>query len=211
MANTLDNIKAALIDLDIPQVASRVRQALAEGLSPETVLEEGLIAGMNVIGERFNEGELFMPEILVAAKAMHAGMEILKPLLTGTGHRAKGTVVIGTIQGDLHDIGKNLVAMMLEGAGFSVVDLGVDVSAEAFAAAVETHRPQVVGLSCLLTSTMPQLPATIQRLASWRPQLKIVIGGAPVTQAYAEKIGADGYAPNAAAAVDKVRGLMAGG
>jgi 5-methyltetrahydrofolate--homocysteine methyltransferase len=211
MVNTLDNIKAALIDLDIPQVASQVRQALAEGLNPETVLEEGLIAGMNVIGERFKEGELFMPEILVAAKAMHAGMEILKPLLAGAGHRAKGTVVIGTIQGDLHDIGKNLVAMMLEGAGFSVVDLGVDVSAEAFAAAVETHRPQVVGLSCLLTSTMPQLPATIQRLAPWRPQLRIVVGGAPVTQAYAEKIGADGYAPNAAAAVDKVRGLMAGG
>jgi len=210
MGHTLHDIKTALIDLDIPGVEDGVRRALAEGIGPVAVLEEGLIAGMNGIGEQFKEGEIFMPELLVAAKAMQAGTAILKPLLTGAGHRSRGTVVIGTIQGDLHDIGKNLVAMMLEGAGFSIVDLGVDVSPEAFAAAVEDHRPQVVGLSCLLTSTMPQLPATLQRLAAYRPQLKIVIGGAPVTQAYAERIGADGYAPNAAAAVDRVRALTTG-
>lgn len=207
MTERLRTIATALTDLDIPGVQRGVQQALAEGIGPATVLEEGLIAGMGVIGERFKAGEVFMPELLVAAKAMQSGMEVLKPLLVGAGHRTKGTVVMGTIQGDLHNIGKNLVAMMLEGAGFAIVDLGVDVAPEAFAAAVESHRPQVVGLSALLTSTMPQLQRTVERLAPYRSQLRIIVGGAPVTKAYAERIGADGYAPNAATAVDKVREL----
>ena len=207
--STIDEIKTALINLNIPQVQSRIRQGLDEGLSPATVLEEGLIAGMNIIGHRFKEGDIYMPEVMVAAKAMHAGMDIIKPLLIGAANQVKGTVVIGTIKGDLHDIGKNLVIMMLEGAGFEVIDLGVDVPPEKFITAIDTHRPQVVALSALLTSTMPQLQATVQQLAPHRRELHVIIGGAPITQQYADKIGADGYAPDAASAVDKIRELMA--
>jgi 5-methyltetrahydrofolate--homocysteine methyltransferase len=206
---TLDEIKTALINLDIPQVQCNIRQSLAEGLSPAAILEEGLIAGMNIIGSRFKEGDIFMPEVLVAAKAMHIGLDILKPLLIGAENQVKGTVVIGTIKGDLHDIGKNLVLMMLEGAGYEVIDLGVDVPPEKFITAIQTHHPQVVGLSALLTSTMHQMQATVQQLDPYRRKLHIIIGGAPITQQYADKIGADGYAPDAASAVDKVRELMA--
>ena len=208
--STIEEIKTALINLDIPQVQSKIRQGLDEGLSPAAVLEEGLIAGMNIIGGRFKEGDIFMPEVMVAAKAMHLGLDIVKPLLIGAANQAKGTVVIGTIKGDLHDIGKNLVIMMMEGAGFRVMDLGVDVAPEKFIAAIETHHPEVVGLSALLTSTMPQLQATVQQLEPYRRKLHIIIGGAPITQQYADKIGADGYAPDAASAVDKVRELIAG-
>jgi 5-methyltetrahydrofolate--homocysteine methyltransferase len=200
--SVLDEIKTALISLDIPQVQCKILQGLGEGLSPTTVLEEGLIAGMNIIGHRFKEGDIYMPEVMVAAKAMHAGLDVLKPLLIGAANQAKGTVVIGTIKGDLHDIGKNLVIMMLEGAGFEVIDLGVDVPPEKFITAIETYHPQVVGLSALLTSTMPQLQATIQQLEPYRRELHLVIGGAPITQQYADKVGADGYAPDAASAVD---------
>jgi 5-methyltetrahydrofolate--homocysteine methyltransferase len=207
--STLDEIKTALINLDIPQVQCKIRQGLGEDLSPTTMLEEGLIAGMNIIGQRFKESDIYMPEVMVAAKAMHAGLDLLKPLLIGAAHQAKGTVVIGTIKGDLHDIGKNLVIMMLEGAGFKVIDLGVDVAPETFITAIETHHPQVVGLSALLTSTMPQVQATIQQLEPYRRELYIIIGGAPITQQYADKIGADGYAPDAASAVDRVRELIA--
>ena len=208
--STLDEIKTALINLDIPQVQCKIRQGLDEGLSPAEVLEGGLIAGMNIIGSRFKEGDIYMPEVMVAAKAMHMGLDILKPLLIGAENQAKGTVVIGTIKGDLHDIGKNLVIMMLEGAGFKVIDLGVDVPPEKFITAIETRHPQVVGLSALLTSTMPQLQATIQQLEPHRRKLRIIVGGAPITQQYADKVGADGYAPDAASAVDKVRELIAG-
>jgi 5-methyltetrahydrofolate--homocysteine methyltransferase len=207
--STVDEIKAALINLDIPQVQCKIRQALGEDVSPTAVLEEGLIAGMNIVGHRFKEGDIYMPEVMVAAKAMHAGLDVLKPLLISAANRAKGTVVIGTIKGDLHDIGKNLVIMMLEGAGFEVIDLGVDVPPEKFITAIETYHPQVVGLSALLTSTMPQLQETIQQLEPYRRGLHLVIGGAPITQQYADKIGADGYAPDAASAVDKVRELIA--
>ena len=208
--STLDEIKTALINLDIPLVQSGVRRALGEGLGPATVLEEGLIAGMNVVGQRFKDGEVYMPEVMVAARTMHAGMQILKPLLTGAAHQAKGTVVIGTVKGDLHDIGKNLVIMMLEGGGFEVRDLGVDVPPEKFIEAVEGHNPQVVALSALLTSTMPQMQATVERLAPYRGKLRVIIGGAPITQQYADRIGADGYAADAASAVDRVKELMAG-
>ncbi len=207
--STLDEIKTALVNLDIPQVQRKIRQSLDENRSPATVLEEGLIAGMNIIGQRFKAGDIYMPEVMVAAKAMHAGMDIIKPLLIGAANQVKGTVVIGTIKGDLHDIGKNLVIMMLEGVGFEVIDLGVDVPPERFIEAIDTHRPQVVALSALLTSTMPQLQATVQQLAPYRRKLHVIIGGAPITQQYADKIGADGYAPDAASAVDKVRELMA--
>ena len=208
--STLDEIKTALVSLDIPQVQCKIRQALAESLGPATVLDEGLIAGMKIIGDRFKEGEIYMPEVMVAAKAMHAGMAILKPLLIGAAHQVKGTVVIGTVKGDLHDIGKNLVVMMLEGAGFEVIDLGVDVPPEKFITAIESHHPQVVALSALLTSTMPQLQATVRQLAPYRGKLHVIVGGAPITQQYADKIGADGYAPDAASAVDRVKELMAG-
>ncbi|MEW6334692.1 MAG: corrinoid protein [Thermodesulfobacteriota bacterium] len=207
---TPDDIRTALISLDMAGVQRHIQQGLAEGLSPATLLEEGLIAGMNTIGTRFKEGELFMPEVLVAAKAMHTGLELLKPLLTGGDHSKRGTVVIGTVKGDLHDIGKNLVIMMLQGAGFTVIDLGVDVPPEQFIKAIETHHPQVVGLSALLTTTMPQLERTIQQLAPYRRSLHIVVGGAPITQRYADAVGADGYAPDGASAVDKIRQLTTG-
>ena len=207
---SLDEIKTALINLDIPQVQCNIRQSLAEGLSPAAILEEGLIAGMNIIGTRFKEGDIFMPEVLVAAKAMHIGLDILKPLLIGAENQGKGTVVIGTVKGDLHDIGKNLVGMMCEGAGFEVRDLGKDLGPEAFVEAVKKYEPDIIGLSALLTTTMRGMEQVIKALqeAGLRDKVKVIVGGAPVTQAFATQIGADGYASNAAAAADLARKLV---
>lgn len=205
---TLDEIKAALMVGNINKVKEGVTQALEEGLAPADIINDGLIAAMNVIGVKFKNNEIYMPEVLVAARAMHAGMDILKPLLTGNAVKEKGTMVIGTVKGDLHDIGKNLVMMMMEGAGFKVIDLGTDVTVEKFVQAVQEHKPQVVGISALLTSTMAQMKNTVDGLAAYRNQVKVIVGGAPVTQKFADEIGADGYAPDAASAVDKVRELL---
>lgn len=204
----IDEIKTALMAGNMNKVKAGVTEALEEGLAPADIINDGLIAAMNVIGVRFKNNEIYMPEVLVAARAMHAGMDILKPLLTGDALKEKGTMVVGTVKGDLHDIGKNLVSMMVEGAGFKVVDLGVDVPVERFVQAVDEHGAQVVGLSALLTSTMGQMKGVVAGLASRRDRVKIVIGGAPVTQKYADEIGADGYAPDAASAVDLVRELL---
>jgi 5-methyltetrahydrofolate--homocysteine methyltransferase len=169
-----------------------------------------LISGMDRVGRDFKAGELFVPEVLVAARAMHAGMAVLRPLLAETGVPRVGTYVIGTVQGDLHDIGKNLVRMMLEGAGFEVIDLGTDVAPERFVTAVKEHRPQIVGMSALLTTTMVRMRDTIEALeaAGLREAVKIMVGGAPLTAAYAEQIGADAYAPDAATAVEVARSLI---
>lgn len=159
-----------------------------------------------MVGVKFKNNEVYVPEVLISARAMHAGMDVVKPLLSEAEVRDKGTILAGTVKGDLHDIGKNLVHMMLEGAGYKVIDLGVDVSAEKFAQAVEEHKPQIVGLSALLTTTMINMKSTIERLKAY--PVKVMIGGAPVTQKFADEIGADAYAPDAATAVDKAEQLM---
>jgi corrinoid protein of di/trimethylamine methyltransferase len=204
----LEEIKEALMAGNANKVREGVSKALEEGVAPTTIINDALIAAMNVVGVKFKNNEIYVPEVLVAARAMHAGMEVVKPLLTGDSLKEKGTMVIGTVKGDLHDIGKNLVIMMMEGAGFKVIDLGIDVPAEKFVQAVEEHKPQVVGMSALLTSTMMQMKKTIEALAAYRDRIKIIVGGAPVTQKFADEIGADGYAPDAASAVDKVKELL---
>ncbi len=185
------------------------RELLDAGTDPHTVLQEGLVAGMNVVGAKFKANEYYVPEVLISARAMKQAMAVLKPVLAETGVAPAGTVAIGTVKGDLHDIGKNLVAMMLEGAGFAIVDLGVDVKAETFAEAVEKGA-NVIAMSALLTTTMPSMKECIDVLQEKgvRGNVKVMIGGAPVTQAYADEIGADGYAPDAASAVDCAKVLL---
>ncbi len=211
MSEILGKIATNLYNGDDGSVAGLVQQALDQGLSPSEVLEGGLIAGMDEVGKDFKAGDLFVPEVLIAARAMHAGMSVLRPLLAEGDVPSAGKYVIGTVKGDLHDIGKNLVKMMLEGAGFETVDLGTDVKPETYVAAVQEHQPQLLGLSALLTTTMPGMKATIEALqeAGLRDTVKIMVGGAPVTAAFAEKIGADAYAPDAASAVDTARELVA--
>jgi 5-methyltetrahydrofolate--homocysteine methyltransferase len=194
--------------------AGEVKRLIEEGLvakvSPVDLVNRGLIAGMNIIAERFRNNEIFLPEVMLAARAMHAGLAIVKPLLAATDHEAVGRIIIGTVKGDQHDIGKNLVAMMLEGAGFEVCDLGSNVSPERFLAAIQEQKPEILGLSALLTTTMPEMGALIKLLESegLRDQVKVLIGGAPVSQDYADKIGADGYAPDAGAAVTVAKKLV---
>ena len=185
------------------------KAALAEGTAPKSVLDDGLIAGMDVIGARFKKNEVYIPEVLIAARAMKMAMEILEPELAKAGVEPVGRFLIGTVQGDLHDIGKNLVAMMLKGAGFEVIDLGVDVGAEKFVEQVKSAGVHVVGMSALLTTTMPGMEKTLKALRDADVAAKIIVGGAPVTQDYADKIGADGYAPDAASAVDVAKSLVA--
>ncbi len=185
------------------------KAALDEGVAAEKVLEEGLIAGMNTVGKRFKEGEFYIPEVLIAARAMKMAMEILEPKLAEAGVEPLGKALIGTVKGDLHDIGKNLVMMMLKGAGFEVTDAGTDVSAEDFVAEVKESGAQIVGLSALLTTTMSAMEKTIQTLKDAGVNVKVMVGGAPVTQNFADKIGADGYAPDAASAVDLAKSLIA--
>ena len=185
-------------------------QALAEGIAPQTIINDGLIAGMAVVGEKFKKNEFYVPEVLIAARAMKECMAILKPLLADTGAKPVGTVVLGTVKGDLHDIGKNLVSMMLQGNGFEVIDLGVDVSPEQFIASAKEKNAEIIALSALLTTTMPGMKQTVDALeaAGVRGTIKVMIGGAPVTQKFADEIGADGYAPDAASAVDKAKELI---
>ncbi len=205
----MEALKNAIIKGDQNTAKSITAQGIAEKMSPEEILNKGLIAGMNVIGERFKKNEVYVPEVLIAARAMKTSMEILEPKLVEAGVEPVGTVVIGTVQGDLHDIGKNLVAMMLKGAGFNVVDIGTDVPPEKFVQAVKQHNAQLVGLSALLTTTMPMMDKTVSAFKSAGVKTKIMIGGAPVSQEYADKIGASGYAADAASAVDVAKSLIA--
>ncbi len=186
------------------------KQAIEEGVAPQSIINEGLIAGMAVVGEKFKKNEFYVPEVLIAARAMKECMAILKPLLEETGVKPVGKVAIGTVKGDLHDIGKNLVAMMLQGNGFEVYDLGVDVSPEKFIESCKADGAQLVALSALLTTTMPGMKDTIDAIeaAGLRSDVKVMIGGAPVTQKFADEIGADGYSPDAASAVDKAKELL---
>ncbi|MGQ9647974.1 MAG: corrinoid protein [Thermodesulfobacteriota bacterium] len=192
------------------EVRKLTQEALDGGESPEAILKQGLIRAMEQIGVRFKNGEIYIPEVLIAARAMHAGMDVLKPILSKSNTPMVGKVVIGTVKGDLHDIGKNLVTMMLEGGGFEVLDLGIDVPAHKFIDAIRQHKPQVVGMSALLTTTMREMKNTIQAIewAGLKNQVKTIVGGAPLTEKFAREIGADGYAPDAASAVDVAKRLV---
>ena len=213
MSDTLQQIAEKLYDGSAPAVAALVQQALDEGIGAGEVLTGGLVVGMDAVGRDFKAGELFVPEVLIAARAMHAGMDILKPLLAAADVQSAGKFAVGTVKGDLHDIGKNLVRMMVEGGGFEVIDLGVDVSPQSWVDAVREHQPDIIGMSALLTTTMTNMKGVIEAIeeAGLRDSVKIMIGGAPVTDAYALEIGADGYAPDAATAVDIARELIASG
>jgi len=209
MADVLQEIASNLYNGEEEKVAELVQRALDQGMEPQEILNDGLIAGMDVVGRDFKAGDLFVPEVLIAARAMQAGMDVLRPLLAQGNVPTVGKYVIGTVEGDLHDIGKNLVKMMLEGAGFETIDLGVDVKPGAFVEAEREHHPRSVGMSALLTTTMVNMKATIEALeeAGLRDSVKIMVGGAPVTAAFAEEIGADAYAPDAPTAVEIARSL----
>lgn len=207
MAVDLGKMADLLIAGKVEDVGNMTQEAIDEGMNPQEVLQNGLIAGMDVVGQRFKACEMFIPEVLRSAKAMSSGMDKLRPLLSEADARNAGSMVIGTVKGDLHDIGKNLVAMMFEGAGFKVVNLGIDQDTQVFVDAVKEHKPDLLGMSALLTTTMPRMGEVINALkeAGIRDQVKIIIGGAPVTEDFAEEIGADIYGANAASSVDKGR------
>jgi len=194
-----------------PTVQGMTEQALAEGRSPQEILQEGLISGMSVVGEDFKHNRLYVPQVLIAARAMKAGMAVLKPLLSKTGvTQSVGTLVMGTVKGDLHDIGKNLVCMMAEGAGFEIIDLGVDQRAESFIHAAREHRAHIVGMSALLTTTMPYMKTVIDAFGQEQDlqHVRLCVGGAPVSQMFADEIGAHGYAADASSAVDLFKKLL---
>ena len=207
----LDEIKEATITGNRDKTVEAIDQALSGGMSPGDIIQNGLIEAMAVVGEKFKNNEIYVPEMLIAARAMKAGLEKLKPMMVGEEVKALATVVLGTVKGDLHDIGKNLVGIMMEGAGMKVIDLGVDIAPEKFAEAVKNEKPQFIGLSALLTTTMPAMKETISALdkEGIRSEVKVLVGGAPVTQKFADEIGADGYAENAAEVVDRVKEMLA--
>jgi 5-methyltetrahydrofolate--homocysteine methyltransferase len=206
--SVLEQIKEQVIAGSVKKVKEYTDAAVAQGLDVSLILNDGLIAGMNVIGALFKNDEVYVPEVLMAARAMHTGLAVIKPLIASAGLKEKGVVAIGTVKGDMHDIGKNLVIMMLEGAGYKVLDLGTDVPIEKFLQVVEDEHPQIVGLSALLTTTMPQMQETVKRLREYGNRIKIVVGGAPISAKFAQEIGADGYAADAASAVEKVSELI---
>ena len=213
MDQLLKDIYAGVIDGQSALVQEKVKDALASGLNPGVILKEGMIAAMREVGRRFEEGEFYVPEMLIAARAMQSGLALLKPHLQESDVKSAGKVVIGTVKGDLHDIGKNLVSMMLEGAGFEILDLGTDVAPEKVVAVVKESSPDIVALSALLTTTMSNMKVTIDALktAGLRNRVKVIVGGAPVTEAYAQQIGADGFSLNAARAVNVAKNLVGKG
>lgn len=206
----LKELMEKIISGNAPETERLTNDALTEGIPVEKVLREGLIAGMDVVGKKFKNNEFYVPEVLIAARAMKAGMKILRPKLAESGVQPIAKVVLGTVKGDLHDIGKNLVAMMLEGAGFEVIDLGVDVSPEKFIAAVKENNAEAVGMSALLTTTMLNMKSAIEKIKEdgVRDSVKIIIGGAPVTQSFADEITADGYASDAASSVSLLKNVL---
>jgi 5-methyltetrahydrofolate--homocysteine methyltransferase len=206
----LKELQSALERGDAPAVEKLTKEAIDEGVGAKEILDDALIAGMAVVGERFKNNEIYVPEVLIAARAMTTGMQVLEPLLVEAGVKPVGTIAMGTVRGDLHDIGKNLVAMMMRGNGFKVVDLGIDVTPEQFIETAKAEDVDIIGMSALLTTTMPSMKATIEGLQKegLLGKIKVMIGGAPVTQRYADEIGADGYAPDAGSAVDKAKTLL---
>jgi 5-methyltetrahydrofolate--homocysteine methyltransferase len=214
LASIMDNVICGNSDLNSPirkgqpGVKDLVQQALKEGIAPQDILNEGLVKGMDVIGKRFKANEIYVPEVLIAARAMKAGMEILKNPLAATGVKPVGTLIIGTVKGDLHDIGKNLVAMMMEGAGFQIIDLEIDVSKEKFMTAMRQYPDAIVGMSALLTNTMVGMEGNIKAFREEGLSNPVIIGGAPVDEEFAKKIHADGYARDAATAVDVSKQIL---
>lgn len=204
-----DVLKMAMKSGKVADVRKLVEAALAEGAPAQEILNSGLLEAMGEVGQRFKKNEVFVPEVLVAARAMKAGTELLKPHLISAGVQALATAVMGTVKGDLHDIGKNLVIMMLEGAGFAVVDAGVDVAPEKFVALAKEHNAKIIGMSALLTTTMPSMKGAVEAIRASGLPSKIIIGGAPVTQTYCDSIGADGYSPDAASAAELAKRLIA--
>ena len=194
----------------VQKVSGLTQQLLDSGVSPKIILNDGLIAGMTVVGEKMRSGEMYLPEVLQSASAMHGSLKILKPHLVREGTQSRGKIMVGTVKGDMHDIGKNLVSIMLQGAGFDIVDLGLNVSAQKFVEAITAHQPAILGLSAMLTTTMLNMKTTIEAInaAGLRSNVKVIIGGAPVSQKFADEIGADGYARDAVLAVDKVKQLL---
>jgi 5-methyltetrahydrofolate--homocysteine methyltransferase len=211
MSDILSEISTAVIEGNLDDIVDLTNDALDEDFDAKEILDNGLMPGMDHVGVEFKAGNMFVPEVLRSARAMHASMDILKPLLIESGVEMVGKLLIGTVKGDLHDIGKNLVAMMCEGAGFEVKDLGKDITPEAFVEGVKEFEPHIVGMSALLTTTMRAMEHTIKALeeSGLREKVKIIVGGAPVTQSFADQIGADGYASNAAAAADMVKQFVA--
>jgi len=205
----LDKIKQAVLAGEMEGIAELTNQALAQGIEAREILDQALTPAMDIVGEEYEKGERYIPEMLISAEAMKGAVLVLKPLLVEAGVEARGKLVIGTVEGDLHDIGKDLVAMMVEGAGFEVINLGAEITAEQFVNAVKEHKPNIIGMSALLTTTMIHMPDVIDALkqAGLRDQVKVMIGGAPVTQGYADKIGADGYAADAASATKLAKSL----
>lgn len=210
MSDILQSISQAVIDGDINSISDLTEDALDDGLDAETVLNEGLMPGMDYVGVEFRAGRMFVPEVLRSARAMQTSMDILRPLLVEGNVQMVGKIVLGTVKGDLHDIGKNLVGMMAEGAGFEIKDLGKNVDPEAFVQAVKEFEPDIIGMSALLTTTMRSMEHTIKALeeAGLRDHVKVMVGGAPVTQDFADKIGADGYASNASSAVELAKSFV---
>ena len=210
MSEILEQISTAVIEGNFDEISYLTEDALADGQSAEEILNKGLMPGMDYVGVEFKAGNMFVPEVLRSAKTMQTSMDILRPLLAETGIETAGKVLLGTVKGDLHDIGKNLVGMMCEGAGFEVKDIGKDVAPEAFVEAIKEFEPRIVGMSALLTTTMRAMESTIKVIeeAGLRGKDKIMIGGAPVTQAFADQIGADGYASNAASAAELAKRLV---
>lgn len=204
----IEKIYEAVLEFEIDEIASYVEDAINEGIEAKQILNDGLISALDEIGRLFSEGEIFVPEMLMAAHTMKAGMEVIKPYLKGEGQESRGTLVIGSVKGDLHDIGKNLVVMMLEGGGFNVIDLGIDIDKEDFIKAAIDNDADIIGLSALLTTTMPALDEAVQAIKESKISVKTMIGGAPVTQEFADKIGADGYSEDASGAVVLARRLM---
>jgi len=211
MEKLLKTIHDDILNGQHKEMEASVQAALNAGVAPKAILDEGMIAAMSEVGRLFEAGEYFVPELLISARAMKAGVAVLKPYLVQAKVRSTGRVAIGTVKGDLHDIGKNLVSMMLEGAGFEILDLGTDVPPEKFVAAIQSGGVDILALSALLTTTMPNMKATIEALkqAGSRDQIKIIVGGAPLTEQYAQQVGADGYAPDASRAVTLAKSLLA--
>ena len=206
----LEQIRECVIAGNAKNIKEYTDRAVDDGFHVSIILNDGLIAGMNVIGALFKNNEIYVPEVLMAARTMHTGLAVIKPLIVSAGIKEKGVVAIGTVKGDMHDIGKNLVIMMLEGAGYKVIDLGNDVPTEKVLQVVEEQHPQVIGLSALLTTTMPQMREAVKALQPYRNRVKTIVGGAPVTEKFAREIGADGYAADAATAVETVSELIYG-
>lgn len=207
---TLNDLAQSVIDGSVDQVKDQVKSLISSGTDPLEIINQGLIAGMNVVGSRFKAGDMYVPEVLMSARSMSSGLELVKPLIGEQDMKSQGKVLLGTVKGDLHDIGKNLVSMMMESGGLEVINLGIDVAPEKFIEAVKEYTPDIVAMSALLTTTMPGMKETIELLEEegLRDKVKVIIGGAPVSREFANSIGADGYAPDAASATDLCKELM---